>query len=55
MTAFLWVGLGCLVVYEAWSAISHRASTISQLVWKASLRYPLVPFLLGLLCGHLVW
>ncbi len=55
MTILLYVGLGLLITYEAWSAISHRAPTISQLVWKASLRYPLVPFVLGMLAGHLVW
>lgn len=55
MVSLLWIGLGCFVVYEAWSAATHRAPTISQILWKASLRYPLVPFLLGLLAGHLVW
>jgi hypothetical protein len=29
--------------------------TISEVFWGLAARLPLVPFLLGLICGHLVW
>lgn len=29
--------------------------TISKLVWSASKKYPIVPFAVGILCGHLFW
>lgn len=29
--------------------------TVSEVFWTAASSLPLVPFALGLLCGHLVW
>lgn len=29
--------------------------TISRLVWDSAKKYPMVPFAIGILCGHLFW
>lgn len=47
--------IALLLIYEGWTLINGvRGDTISETVWRASQR-PLVPFLVGLLCGHFFW
>lgn len=55
MIFVLILGVALILGYEIW-AIRRKepGDTISEIFWKAS-RKPLVPFALGLLCGHLVW
>ena len=43
-----------LFVYEGAALYRKRGETISEIVWHLSTR-PLIPFLVGLLCGHLFW
>ena len=49
-TAALWAAYDTWVIiakgYEA--TISHSLLTLAQ-------RFPIIPFVLGLLCGHLFW
>jgi hypothetical protein len=47
------VGL-VLVAYEL-LAVYRDGDTLSALIWKASLRRPIIPFLAGLLAGHFFW
>lgn len=47
------VGLALLVIYEVWAAITHRAPTESEWIWRLTGDHPSIPFALGLLCGHL--
>jgi hypothetical protein len=43
-------------LWEAWTLLNKRpADTISETVWRAVARRPIVPFLLGMLMGHFVW
>jgi len=50
---------GVLIVlalgYDMWAAMRRPGGTLSESVWRASLRRPVVPFLAGVLCGHLFW
>jgi hypothetical protein len=57
MTWLAGIGFALLMVYEAWAAVTGKAPTYSQYVWRALGRYPQLGFLgglgLGLLAGHL--
>ena len=45
-----------LFVYEAYTLYTPEyGDTISELIWKASADRPLIPFLFGVLMGHLFW
>lgn len=50
-----WVGLGWLLGYELYAALTHRP-TLSQLVWRAQARFPPLRWialpLIGLLVAH---
>jgi predicted permease len=44
------------MVYELIAAFnSLKGDTISEIVWKISTNHPLIPFLLGMVCGHWFW
>ena len=49
---------GCLVMlavaYEVAALYQRKGSTISEIVWGAH-QYPILPFMLGVLCGHFFW
>lgn len=53
----LFLGLvGGLVVYELVTLANDReGDTISEILWEATARRPLVPFAVGVLCGHIFW
>ena len=45
-----------LLIWEGWTlGNKRRGDTISESIWRAVLKQPLVPFLLGLLMGHWLW
>ena len=45
-----------LLVWEGWTLANKRkADTISETIWRAIARQPLVAFLLGMLMGHWIW
>jgi len=50
------IALILLALYEAWALLTGHV-TLSRTVWMLEKsRYgPLLPFLVGLLCGHLFW
>lgn len=52
MVDMLIVGAVLMLLYEGWAAISGKAPTISQFVWRGSKNHPIIPFLFGLLMGH---
>lgn len=44
-----------IVGYETWTLLNMKpGDTISDTVWKAN-RRPLIPFAVGMLCGHWFW
>lgn len=56
---YKWVLTGlilALLLYEL-VALSTKTpgATISEIVWNATHRRPILPFAVGLLCGHLFW
>jgi hypothetical protein len=56
MTKYFWIILAALLIYETVTfANKKKGDTISEQVWKLSLNRPLVPFLLGMVCGHFFW
>lgn len=56
MIWLLILSLAGLLVYEVWALRrTEPGDTISEIVWKLSAKSRLVPFLGGLLCGHLFW
>lgn len=58
MTAELaWIiGIGLLCLYEAYSLANRMPNdTLSEAVWRAFYRRPLLPFMLGVVVGHFVW
>lgn len=53
----IFLGLvGGLVAYELAALKSQQpGDTISEIIWTATSRRPLVPFAFGLLMGHFFW
>ncbi len=50
-----WLLLLALFIYEGYALLTPASGdTISEITWGL-LRHPLVPFLVGLLCGHFFW
>ncbi len=47
------VGLAAYEVYTL--ANRHEGDTISESIWRATTKRPLIPLLFGLLMGHLFW
>jgi hypothetical protein len=58
-TGVMWIliaGLLVMIGYDAWACMDkENRDTISKVVTKSSEKYPLIPFLLGLLMGHFFW
>jgi ABC-type Fe3+ transport system permease subunit len=44
-----------LLVLEAWRVVKRDNSTISETVWRVTMRSPWLAFLAGFLAGHLLW
>jgi len=53
MIWILYVGIGLVLLYEVVAAITHKAPTISEWIWKGATRTRWVPFIAGLLMGLL--
>ena len=50
-----WVLTAGLLVYEAWAVFNREVGdTISEIIWGLAKR-PIVPFVFGLVMGHLFW
>ncbi len=48
--------VGAALAYELWTVLNHtQGDTISESIWKALYRRPLLAFVLGFLIGHWVW
>lgn len=51
--------IGTIVVLALYDLVAYMRSgedaTISKVVFHASLRYPIIPFAVGVLCGHFFW
>jgi hypothetical protein len=51
-SAIAWLALlVSALVFEA-VALLRGWHTLSQIVWSVSAKFPLLPFLAGVLCGH---
>lgn len=48
--------VGLALCWEAWTVLNSKpGDTISETVWRATVKQPVIPFLVGFLCGHLFW
>lgn len=48
--------VGGLLIYEFITLKNtHRGDTISEIVWDATQKRPLVPLVAGMLIGHFFW
>lgn len=48
--------VGGLVAYELYTLSNDRdGDTISEIMWEATTRRPLLPFAMGVLMGHFFW
>lgn len=51
--------LAAIVILGGWNiyaaANAQSGDTISEIVLSASLRRPIIPFVVGVVCGHLFW
>ena len=53
---FVMILIGVAFAWETWTLSNKRkADTISETIWRAILRRPLIPFLLGALVSHFIW
>jgi hypothetical protein len=46
---------GIIIVFDVCMAKRGKGDTISDVILGNSLRYPVIPFLFGVLMGHLFW
>ena len=45
-----------LIVWDIYAAITPvHGDTISEVLWTATTQHPVIPFLFGMLMGHLFW
>ncbi len=45
-----------LIVYDVWTVLKRGSSTtISVQLYEFSKNYPMVPFLIGFVMGHIFW
>ncbi len=50
------LGTSLLLTYEAYALLNKvGGDTSSEFIWAASNKYPMVPFLFGLVVGHFFW
>lgn len=56
MTTLVLIGL-CfgLIAFDVWLYFKRPDETISNVLHRGSLKYPVIPFLAGLICGHFFW
>lgn len=56
-TDWAWVIAGAgLLAYEAYAlANKEEKDTLSERVWRASAKRPLIPFIIGALASHFIW
>ena len=52
-----WIMLGTAIVWLVWDVYLYIADkqTISEKMYKASKVSTIVPFIMGVLCGHWFW
>jgi hypothetical protein len=53
---FSFLLIAIIAIYDIWiMAKGGTESSISHMIIVASYKYPLVPFMFGIVCGHLFW
>lgn len=57
MTVTHWILIAitvALLAFNVW-AVFGSPPTISEVVWSVIRRWPMLPFVVGVVCGHLFW
>lgn len=46
-----------LIGYDSWVQLAHpsQGATVSEIVFYFAQRHPVLPFLIGVVAGHLLW
>lgn len=47
--------VAALVVFDVWLVAKVPGQTISEVLNRAALKRPIIPFGVGVLCGHWFW
>jgi len=55
LTWIFWVGVGLIIIFEIIEFKINNGETISEITWRVVRTHPIVPFLAGVLMGHLFW
>lgn len=55
----MWITFAFLlavIAYDAWATMKRdERETVSEIITRASFRYPIIPLVAGILCGHFWW
>jgi hypothetical protein len=51
----MWIGLFLFVLWDAFAASKENESTITVELRKTAKSFPILPFTVGVLMGHLWW
>lgn len=49
------IAAAVLIVWDVYAAMSTVQPTISAFFLNYAMRHPILPFAMGVLCGHLAW
>jgi len=53
---FIVAVIAIIIIYDVWALVAGGAeATISSVLLNESKNYPIIPFTLGVVCGHLFW
>lgn len=56
LTRYVILAVVCLLaVYDVWATHSSKAPTLSHELYNLAVRFPVIPFVLGFLLGHVFW
>ena len=48
--------LGLVLALEVWALANRKPNdTISEVFWRINMKHPIVPFLFGVVAGHIFW
>lgn len=53
--AFIVAVIAIVTVYDVWAVAHSYDWTISATLYGAAKQFPIIPFLAGIVCGHLTW
>lgn len=49
------ITIATLIVFDVWLVVKRPGQTISEVIHALALKRPMIPFGIGVLCGHWFW